>query len=218
MSPRGLLISFSGIDGTGKSTIARQLQQLLSSNYGIASRYVWCKFGDHPLSHYRLVKSSEQSEFKSWLAPREPMSFPSPLNKIYGGMMLAFHLTQIALVILGALKRGEFVICDRYIFDTMVDLQQDLHYSAEQARKILDAGWIPQPRLKFLLDISEQIAFARKPDSNSPEYLKRRRTLYLDVARKYKLDIVDASQPIEAVCLSVMQRIKAQDLQEVVCR
>jgi thymidylate kinase len=131
--------------------------------------------------------------------------------------MLAFHLTQIALVVRGSLKRGEIVICDRYIFDTMVDLQQDLHYSMKQARNILDAGWIPQPSSKFLLDISEQVAFARKRDSNSPEYLKRRRTLYLDVAREYELDIVDAGQSIEAVSQSVIQRVRDQGFQEVVC-
>ncbi len=217
MVSSGVLISLSGIDGVGKSTLASWIQERLAKDYGLASRYVWCKFGDHPFRRYRLARSVERVGFvRSGLAQRETGGSPSRLYKVYGGVMLVFHLAQIALVVRASLKRGEIVVCDRYVFDTMVDLQQELHYSADRVQNILGAEWIPHPDAKFLLDLSEQVAFARKPDDASIEYLRERRILYLDIAGEYGLNVVDASQPIELVCQTVIRRISETDFQREV--
>jgi thymidylate kinase len=208
-SSPGLLISLSGIDGTGKSTLARRIQGFLSSEYGIASRYLWCKFGDHPLGRYRHMLPAWRPSGVKAAEARKPADALPPWFKLYGQVMLAFHLAQIALVVKGALGCGQAVICDRYVYDTMVDLKQELRYPMHRARAVLDAAWIPRPDASFLLDISERAAFERKPDSRSIQFLAERRAMYLDLARDYGLTVIDTSQPLDLVAEDAIDRIKA---------
>lgn len=216
MSRHCLLISLSGIDGTGKSTAARWIQEFLLDEYGIAGRTVWCKYGIHPFSRLHLARLAGRLEVAT-LRPVEHIDYTEQgrsraMYRIYGMAMLACHLAQIALVVRASLRRRQSVVCDRYIFDTMVDLQQDLCYPKSRVRSVLDAPWIPQPDFKFLLDLPEQAAFARKPDNRSIEYLRERRTLYVDIARDYGLTILDASQPVETVMLAVAEQIREESL------
>lgn len=206
MSSHGLLISLSGIDGAGKSNVADRIRDILLADYGIPSRYLWCKFGDHPLSRYRLGKLvKHRRTTKSGQSHRRSM--PSFAFRLYSGGLLAFHLAQIAFAVRASLRRGLSVVCDRYIFDTMVDLQQDLQYSKPKAVGTFGAKWIPMPDSGFLLDLEAETAFARKTDSASLAYLKERRAMYRQVADEYGLTIVDASQSIEEVVRSVMQQV-----------
>ena len=214
MHPRSILISFSGIDGTGKSTIAHRIQEFLLNDHGIPTRYVWCKFGDHPLSRYRLGKFVKPRQITKSGPSHSKGKRPSSLFKSYGMALLAFHLAQIAFTVRGTLQRGQSVICDRYIFDTMVDLQQDLGFPMSRVRKILEAQWIPPPGCKFLLDLAEDAAFARKADSVSVAYLKTRRTMYLDIAREYGLQVIDASQPVDSVVQIVLEQIRTNYLSQ----
>lgn len=220
MNSSGVLISLSGIDGVGKSTLASWIQKHLAEDYGLHSHYVWCKFGDHPLSRYRLERFVKQGGFnKPKPARRRSKPTPSYLYRAYGGMFLALHLAQIAITVRGLLKRKKIIVCDRYIFDTMVDLEQELHYSTAQVHSLLAASWIPQPDSKFLLDLPEQVAFARKPDSDSIEFLRERRALYLHVANEYKLNVIDASQSIDDVGQTIIQRIMEDNFQkEPICQ
>jgi thymidylate kinase len=207
--PHGLLVSFSGIDGTGKSTAASQLSEMLKREYGLASRYVWCKFGDHPFSRYRLSRFVGEHQVSELNPCDTEAKQISPLLWIYGAVLLAFHLIQIIFSIWRPVRRGQVVICDRYIFDTMVDLEQDLHLPRSRVRSIFGARWIPQPDCKFLLDLEEEAAFSRKIDIPSSEYLQARRTRYLGIAREYGLTVVDASQSAEAVTQLVSAQIRA---------
>ncbi len=122
--------------------------------------------------------------------------------------LLVFHLAQIAFAVRRPVGRGQMVICDRYIFDTMVDLQQELNFPMSRIRSILGASWIPQPDWKFLLDLDEEAAFSRKADTASIKYLQKRRALYLDVASEYGLAVVAAGQPVETVTRYVIAQIE----------
>jgi dTMP kinase len=206
--PRGLLVSLSGIDGAGKSTIVYQLRELLSIDYGISIRYVWCKFGDHPFSKCRLSRLLGREQARRPQFSYAPSNRPPAAFRLYGLALLAFHLGRIALSVRRPVQSGHVVLCDRYIFDTMVDLQQDLHFSVSRVRGVLGARWIPQPDCKVLLDLEAETAFVRKADSTSVEYLQERRTMYLDIARKYGLTVVDASQPIETTTQLVLEQIR----------
>jgi thymidylate kinase len=208
----GILISISGIDGAGKSTLIHQLQDFLLQEYSRPSRSIWCKFGSHPLSRYRLPKTPDRPQIATLPLP-QPAQRPSTLYTIYAQMLLAWHLAQIALVVRRALQQGQTVICDRYTFDTMVDLQQELQYSLAQAQRIMSARWIPQPVCKFLLDLPAEVAFTRKTDTRSLEFLQQRRVMYLDIARIYNLTMFNATWPAAQVAQIAQEKIRSS-LQE----
>ncbi len=207
MATTGFLISLSGIDGVGKSTLARRIQEFLWARYGLLSHYVWCKFGKHPLSQYRLSRFVLPTPEADPGVPREHDKQPSLLTDLYGRGLLAVHLAHIATAVRMPLRQGKTVICDRYIFDTMVDLQQEMGWPAAHIQRALGAAWIPQPDFKFLLDLPEAAAFARKNDTASLAFLRERRDAYMDIAETQELTIIDAGQPIDRVFERIMEPI-----------
>jgi len=207
MVTRGLLISLSGIDGVGKSTLAHQIQEFLWACYGLPSRYVWCKFGKHPLTRYRLSRFVRPAPEADSETPNEHDKPHSLLTDLYGRGLLAVHLVHIATAVRLPLQQGKIVICDRYIFDTMVDLQQEMSWPAARIRGALGAAWIPQPDFKFLLDLPEAAAFARKNDTASLAFLRERRDAYMNIAETRRLTIIDAGQPIGRVFEQIMEPV-----------
>ena len=55
----------------------------------------------------------------------------------------------------------------------------------------------PEPDITFLIDVPEKIAYQRKDDTPSIEYLKERRKMYLDMGKAYKMVIFDGSKSLE---------------------
>jgi thymidylate kinase len=218
----GLLISLSGIDGCGKSTIARQLQEYFSSECELPSSTLWCKFGAHPFSKLHISDSIKRASFP---APH-PLSFPilgerggrgvsegcfgAPFPQTYARILLLLHFAHIFFAVRQKLLRGELIICDRYIFDTAVDLQQEFQYSTEKIRHILSIRWLPMPDFKFWLDLPERAAYQRKPDTESVMFLRERRALYRAIAQEFDLHVIDASRPLELVLNQVVEIIDKQ--------
>ena len=215
----GLLISLSGIDGAGKSTLVQIIRAWLQQN-GRDSHHVWCKFGEHPLSRLQILSALKQIKKvqASRLSPNglggEPnqgvaLRSPTVLYGLYGKFLLGYHLYQLTCDIRRRLNRGQTVICDRYIFDTMVDLQQEFHYGPDKARAVFDGPRVPRPTHKFLLDLPEQIAFRRKSDTVSTQFLRERRRMYLALAQACGLTIIDATQPLPAISQVVIGELQA---------
>jgi dTMP kinase len=149
MAITGFLISLSGIDGVGKSTLGHRIQEFLWARYELPSQYVWCKFGKHPFSRYRLSRLVRRDpEENAGTSKREDTS-PSLLTDLYACGLLALHLAHIATAVRMPLRQGKIVICDRYIFDTMVDLQQEMSWSAARIQRALGLHGSRDPILNF---------------------------------------------------------------------
>lgn len=211
----GKLVSFSGIDGAGKSTIILHLEDMLIENYGLISKHVWCKFGAYPLSGYHLSRLFFFTKRGSDKSPFHMINKPSPIFKLYGSTLLACHLTQIGLLVKKYLADNQIVFCDRYIYDTMVDLQQDFNYSADRLQRIFSAGWIPIPDFRFLLDVPELIAMERKSEEISLDFLRKRRQIYHNLARKYQLTIIDSGESIDTVTQIVLNKINLAESRSI---
>ncbi|HEY4491659.1 MAG TPA: hypothetical protein VI958_06630, partial [Acidobacteriota bacterium] len=219
-SRSGLLISLSGIDGCGKSTIARQLQEYFSSEYDLPSSVLWCKFGAHPLSKLHVSDSIKRASFPALHPLSLPVlgerggrgvsegSFGAPFPQIYARTLLLIHLAHIFFAVRQKLLRGEWIICDRYIFDTAVDLQQGFQYSSEKIRDILSIKWLPVPDFKFWLDLPEKSAYRRKPDTESVQFLRERRALYTGIAQEFDLHMIDASWGLDLVFNQMIEIIE----------
>ena len=110
--------------------------------------------------------------------------------------MLLDYTLQIFLKIKVPLIFGKNIICDRYIYDTIVDFKVDLHYHDTKIRNILSNLFylMPKPDVIFLIDVPEEIAFQRKDDTASIQYLRERRNIYLNIGREYGMVILDGTK------------------------
>src|SRR5580698_2405558 len=186
MSSRPLLISFSGLDGSGKSTQIANLREFLHSR-GLTTNLL--AFWDDVvvLSRYRegFVHKVYGSE-KGIGAPDRPVNRRDKnvrkwyLSIVRHGLYLldALHLVK---VISKARRSGvDVVIMDRYIYDELANLP--LSNALTRIFVRLVAAFVPKPTVAYILDADPDAARARKPEY-PVEFLHLCRSAYLQLAR-----------------------------------
>jgi len=74
-----------------------------------------------------------------------------------------------------------------------------LNYSPKKVWRILNLAIkaVPKHDLVFLIDVPETIAFKRKNDIASPEFISRRRQFYLLVGELCRMNKLDGSKSLE---------------------
>ena len=209
-------ICFIGIDGSGKTTLAKTLAKMMEEN-GITSKYVWNRFelsimlrpfliigrtlflhGKDMFDDYAEYSDSKKRLFKNRF-----------LSTVYQYVVLLDYSLQIFLKIKVPLIFGKNIICDRYIYDTIVDLKVDLHYHDTKIKNILKILFhlLPKPDLLFLIDVPEDIAYQRKDDTPSIEYLRERRNVYLNIGKGYDAVILDGTKKLEKLQSEIEMRV-----------
>ncbi|MDQ5845966.1 MAG: hypothetical protein M3539_11810 [Acidobacteriota bacterium] len=184
-----MLITFSGLDGSGKSTLVDFLKQSLEKenqkvavshmNYDIglysAIRYLRNKTNSHPGAQpsetHRPRELAYQNKFRSRTAKLRYM--------LIWNKSLRFIVYPIDVLIFLCYRfyvekvNRQVLIMDRYFYDTLVDVT-----GARRSYRLRFLSWLtPTPTLPVYLDISPEKAFARK-NEYSVDYLNRRRLSY----------------------------------------
>lgn len=163
-----LLISFSGLDGAGKSTQIDNLRAFLDSR-GLRSRLL--AFWDDVVVLSRYREGFVHKVFKSERgigAPGKPVNRRDKnvrrwhVNLARHGLYLldALHLRR---VIARARRSGaDVIIMDRYIHDELANLPLDNRLTRAFVRSV--AALAPRPDLAYMLDADPDVARARKPE------------------------------------------------------
>jgi len=203
MRSRGLLISFSGVDGSGKTTQVKLLRDRLRQNRSGTFK-MWSRW--RPLLSLPLLEVLRRSgqvrvSKADFLTIVE---FQVPKNE--GIASLWVFVTQLENLLKTSLKMivpltlGRAVICDRYVLDLLVDGMSDLHDSPTRMRlgfKLLRL--LPKPDLSFLVDIDAEAAFARKPDLPSVSHNVERIRLYRGLCDEAGVKVIDGRHSPEAI-------------------
>jgi thymidylate kinase len=178
-------VSFSGLDGAGKTTQIDNLRALMES---LGLRDTMLTFWENivVLSRYRegFVHKVYGSE-RGIGAPDKPVERRDKnvrawyLSLIRHGLYLldAIHLRWV----LGKAKRGPYdvIIVDRYIYDELANLPLENPFSRAFVRFIRAIA--PQPDLAYLLDADPIAARARKPEY-PVEFMQKSRRAYFMLA------------------------------------
>jgi dTMP kinase len=209
-------ICFTGIDGTGKTTQAKKLANNLSSK-GTKSKYVYARFIPRitrviiffgNLIFLKKENTTSYSERKN--SKRKLLSKHFVLSKIYYKILFIDYRIQIFLKIDMNLLLGNSIICDRYLYDTIItDVAIDLGLNADEIFQLIinKLNSYPKPDIVFLLDIDEEISYSRKSDINSIEYLKDRRKSYLSIGNKLKnFIIIDSNRDINLLENEILEK------------
>ena len=186
-----MLITLSGLDGSGKTTLIQALRSALETrNHAV----VVCHM-NHDIGLFAAAQAVRRrlSRRGTRLAPGAPPPAPragepgpdflrrlryalvwnKPLRRVlYLGDLLIFLLFRFYV----ERVRGRVLIMDRYFYDTLVDVTGPR--GGRWARLL--ARITPTPSVPVLLDVSPEEAFARKREY-SVEYLARRSAAYRSV-------------------------------------
>ena len=184
-SSKSWLISFSGIDGAGKSTQIANLRQLCAQ---AGVRVELITFWDDVARLKGLREGAGRIVFRGDAgvgSPEKPIArrdknVRSPLLTL---ARLGFYLLD-ALALRSVVRRavrtpGTVILFDRYLWDELANL--DLRRPALRGYARLLARLIPQPDLSFIFDADPAGARARKPEYPL-EWLLINRAAYLGLA------------------------------------
>lgn len=200
---KGTLICFMGIDGSGKTTIAKLFKKRLQEKHNIKVNYVWCKFGTYNPWFYRLFYLVGKNYFKRGQELNSPSNFKNFKDKIIYRFYMYFLLINHYLTILKKVKfpllLGRTVICDRYLPDTLVDLVLEFDQSYEDANGLLKMFYFtPTPDLLFYIRVPVEVAYKRKKE-NSSDYLNKKMKIYDTYAAKNQVIVLDGTKDLDDI-------------------
>lgn len=184
---RGFLISFTGVDGAGKSTILEETRKILAKKFRkktvvirhrpsllpILSSYKYGKAGAEKRAATRLPRQgNNQSQFKSLLR-----FFYYFTDYIIGRSYIFFNYQL----------RNYIVLYDRYYFDFIVDMKRtNLKMNSAIPKSLY--RFVQKPKLNFFLYAPAEIILARKKEL-SPEAItaltNNYKNLFEELEKKY---------------------------------
>lgn len=182
---RTVLVSFSGIDGAGKSTQIEALRARLAAD-GLRVHVV--RFWDDVARLKGIRETSGHKVFKgdrgvgSPSAPieRRDKNVQSPLMTCVRLFLYFVDAISTRLMVGRMLRSGfDLVIFDRYTYDELANL--NLRNPLIHAYASLLMMFVPRPHISYLLDADPVAARNRKPEYPL-EFLHTNRTAYLDLA------------------------------------
>ncbi len=189
---RGVFLVLEGIDGAGKTTIAKMLIRDLEEK-GCKVLYTYEPTDSEVV---KLIKTSYSDLRDPYI---DALTFALD------------RLLHIKTKVLPALEQGYVVISDRYFYSSVA------YQSASGApfEWVLEVNkWALKPDLAVYLDVDPTTALARKrgastrfPEFENQEFLVRVREAYLKMVEMGLLVMVDASRGIDAVYADVKRLV-----------
>jgi len=198
-SKYGRLITFEGIEGCGKSTLAKELYEYLKSK------------------NYKVIFTREPGGGKLGEKIREILlsnEFEIPdYSELF--LFLASRYEHTKNVIIPKLKEGYIVISDRYMDSTIAYQGYGRKIDLKLLEKLNEIATLGiKPNLTFLIDLPEEISFNRLKDkildrieSEEIEFYKRVRFGYIEIARNEPLRfiILDGTMELQALKQKVFE-------------
>lgn len=158
-----------GIDGSGKTTVAKALHESLRQA-GISSAYIWCGWRGFESWLFKpfaaLTKNAmiKRGNERSVASAHEKIPFFDYLTWLD-------YFVKVCPALVASSLTSTILVIDRYVYDVI----QELHGKDTASRRMVT--WLmslfPQPTVVFYIKVPPEVAFARKDDIPSLEFLLR---------------------------------------------
>jgi thymidylate kinase len=208
---RTQFVSFSGIDGAGKST---QIEALCVRMTNDGLRVQLIRFWDDIAKLTRLRESAGHRIFKGDKGVGSPSAPIERRDKNVRSWFMTFvrlflyliDAISVRLAVRKALhSKADLVVFDRYIYDELANLTLCKPLIRAYVRLIMK--FVPRPDISYLLDADPVTARARKPEYPL-EFLLANRQSYLDLCELIGGMTVIAPMPIREVERAILEHAR----------
>ena len=205
-----ILISFSGIDGAGKSTQIEKLRSyLVEAGVAVRELTFWDNVVMFPglrSGFSRVVLQSDGSvgtpDRPANRNDKNAQSLPLLLGR---AALYIFDVMNLRNIVAKATSQdGGVVIFDRYIYDQLAAMPMDSWLARSYARLLLKLS--PRPDISYVLDAVPEEARARKPEY-PVDFMHRQRKSYMRLRQIAGLQIIPAGGP-EEVHAAILERFQ----------
>lgn len=222
-----MIICFNGIDGAGKSLQANRLVDQLNAA-GHPAVYVWTG-GTSPVMKplirlgQRILRAPVAERPDAALPPGSDLQYRSYLNStgrlfknsatrnLWLHVSLLEHAAEIWARVLLPLRAGNIVICDRYLYDTIIGVSVLANLDASAIPPLVRQARfykVPRPDKWFFLDLPAATAFSRKRDIPDVLFLERRIPLYKALATSAGMQVIDASGTPDEIAATIWHEVQ----------
>lgn len=226
-----MIICITGIDGSGKTLQARLLVERLNAA-GYPACYAWTggrAYLSRPLIWLakRLLgaprpaqqgagqapeaAAATRESYRAYLDATRQLFRRGWVRALWRQVTLIEHCAEILAVVLPQLLRGRIVVCDRYIYDSLIGIAVLAGTQPDELPAAMRLGPlypVPRPALWLLLDVPAEVAFDRRADVVDVEFLERRAPLYRAAAAALGASVIDGEAPPHHVAAEVWRLVQ----------
>jgi dTMP kinase len=210
---RSRVVSFSGLDGSGKSSQAGYLRDTLDQ-LGFDAFVMWTPA--QAISLRRLVlpiRRLLRLGTRSGLPQREspdyrPTTYPAVVAHVWTFVWVILTALSLRRVLRRHLARGRIIVCDRYALDYAVFLE----YRHGEHRDFKLQRWLlrslsPKPYASYFLDVAPAVALGRKEDLYALPELTRQAEVYRSRCAEFGARRLDGEQPPDVLSRAVATEV-----------
>lgn len=227
MIPRVRFVVMVGIDGSGKTTQAKLLVDALRQQ-GVRVTYVWSRWEPRfllpaimILRYLTSLRSKPGERFGQEMEEKQLRTKTGLKKKIFGlpgvkslwcYLALADYYFQVRTRLFPGLQSEEVVVCDRYLYDAIVDLAANFETGPEGVRRLLAKAIVrlfPQPGVGIYVEVPAEVGYQRKSDGTPLTYLQKRQELYAAVATVVGMHRVDGTLPTATIHSQILSLVEA---------
>lgn len=197
------LINIIGIDGAGKTTLAKALVANLRRRDDDV-RYKYCQYFAKLLYPVKLAarvsvmrRTDEFKDYSGYNSVKQGTSSRFPrLAGLYAGIWLVDYMLQVFIKVAWPLMLGKKLVVDRYIYDIAVNISLTANRDLAYAEKLVAVFYrfMPRPDFIIFIDLPDAVAFSRKNDIQDVAYLQERSERYRALAQKNNFHTIDGTK------------------------
>jgi thymidylate kinase len=212
MKLNGRVISVSGIDGSGKTTIIEYILKELNSQER-KTRYVWLRY-----NHYftkliliicRLIRLTSYENHNGVRVGYHYFYKSKIISFLF--ISLTWIDTFIATFFTVYIPAffGRTVVCDRWIPDILIDLAVDTHCLIDEDSKLYKFFYKLVPKSATLLMVNREFdeIYNAREEHQYDKYLNKRFNLYEELKKSGKCQIIDNTKELDSTLSQVKKVI-----------